>query len=264
MKLSISNIGWSERDDSKVYGLMKDWGFEGLEIAPTRIFSGNPYDDLKRAAAWRESLKDRYGFEISSMQSIWYGRQERLFGSAEEREFLFELTKKAIGFASVIGCKNLVFGCPKNRVLTGESLRETGIEFFRKLGDYAHVRQTVLSIEANPAIYGTNYINDTPAAFELVKAVNSPGFGLNLDTGAMIENGEPAEIIRGQVKLINHVHISEPELEIVRRRALHTELKELLDEEGYDKFVSVEMGRTGDVRDIEGVLEYVGKHIFRI
>ena len=33
---------------------------------------------------------------------------------------------------------------------------------------------------------------------------------------------------------------------------------------GYDKFVSVEMGRTGDVRDIEGVLEYVGKHIFRI
>ncbi len=256
MKLSVSNIGWSEGEDSRVYGLMNKYGFLGLEIAPTRVFSVKPYDNPERAAVWRESLRDRYGFEISSLQSIWYGRQERLFGSAKEREILFELTKQAIDFASAMGCKNLVFGCPKNRVLTGQGQRETGIEFFRKLGDYAYARQTVLSIEANPPIYGTNYINDTYEAIELVKTTASPGFCLNLDTGTMIENGEPAEMIRGQVKLINHVHISEPGLKPVRKRALHRELREILNEEGYRKFISIEMGRTDDAAVLERVLGY--------
>ena len=251
MKLSVSNIGWSEGEDSRVYGLMNKYGFLGLEIAPTRVFSVKPYDNPERAAVWRESLRDRYGFEISSLQSIWYGRQERLFGSAKEREILFELTKQAIDFASAMGCKNLVFGCPKNRVLTGKGQRETGIDFFRKLGDYAYARQTVLSIEANPPIYGTNYINDTYEAIELVKTTASPGFCLNLDTGTMIENGEPAEMIRGQVK----------RLKPVRKRALHRELREILDEEGYRKFISIEMGRTDDASIFERVLGY-GADVF--
>ena len=44
MKLSISNIGWEEKDDNAVYQLMKKYGYSGLEIAPTRIFPVSPYD----------------------------------------------------------------------------------------------------------------------------------------------------------------------------------------------------------------------------
>ena len=38
------------------------------------------------------------------MQSIWFGRQERLFGSEEEREILIDYTKKAVDFAVAIQC----------------------------------------------------------------------------------------------------------------------------------------------------------------
>ena len=50
MKLSISNIAWSADQDEKVYGMMQQLGFTGLEIAPTRIFPEKPYEDLTKAS----------------------------------------------------------------------------------------------------------------------------------------------------------------------------------------------------------------------
>lgn len=52
MMLSISNIGWDVSDDASVYGLMKKYGYSGLEIAPTRIITDNPYEHLKNAKGW--------------------------------------------------------------------------------------------------------------------------------------------------------------------------------------------------------------------
>ena len=48
MKLSISNIAWDETHDLKMYQKMKEYRYTGLEIAPTRIFGENPYQNLKK------------------------------------------------------------------------------------------------------------------------------------------------------------------------------------------------------------------------
>ena len=106
MKTAISNIGWTVENDEKVYNLMRKYGFCGLEIAPTRIFSEMPYERLKEAKEWKETLKTEYGFSTPSMQSIWYGRQEKIFGSQEERRILVDYTKKAIDFYSLIWYTN--------------------------------------------------------------------------------------------------------------------------------------------------------------
>ena len=90
MKLSISNIGWSNENDLAVYEIMKNEGFEGLEIAPTRIFPEKPYDKIEEAGRWADGIKTEYGLVISSMQSIWYGRNEKLFGTEQERSVLIE------------------------------------------------------------------------------------------------------------------------------------------------------------------------------
>ena len=52
MKLSISNIAWNAADDAKIYHLMKNYGFDGLEIAPTRILPEMPYDRLEDIKKW--------------------------------------------------------------------------------------------------------------------------------------------------------------------------------------------------------------------
>ena len=85
------------------------------------------------------------------MQSIWYGRQEKLFGSEEERQVLLAYTKEAIDFAAAVGCGNLVFGCPRNRNvpegIRPEQVEEIACGFFHELGEYAYSKGTALSIE---------------------------------------------------------------------------------------------------------------------
>ena len=112
-------------------------------------------------------------------------------------------------------------------------------------------------MEPNPPIYNTNYINDTKSALELIEQVDSRGFKLNLDVGTMIQNDESIDELIGYVQLINHVHISEPGLKLIERRNLHRELMKLLAEEGYQRFVSIEMGKRDDLMEIENVLKYV-------
>ncbi|MCM1234998.1 MAG: sugar phosphate isomerase/epimerase [Ruminococcus flavefaciens] len=257
MKLSISNIGWTSEYDSLVYSWMKAFGYSGLEIAPTRIFPENPYVKNEAARTWAQELNFIYGFNITSMQSIWYGRQEKIFGSSKERQILFEYTKQAIDFAEAIGCGNLVFGCPGNRSIPDDVDGSIGVAFFKEIGDYASAHNAVIAMEANPPIYNTNYINTTKEAFRLVEEVDSPGFRLNLDVGTMVENDEGVSILNGRIPLINHVHISEPGLKPIEQRYIHQELKDVLYGEGYQGYVSIEMGKTDDVEIIRDRMEYV-------
>lgn len=272
MKLAISNIAWTAQEDEAVYAMMRQYGYTGLEIAPTRFFATDPYEDLRRVADWRAEFAASTGFDIPSMQSIWFGRTEKLFADARQRQILLAYTKKAVDFASAAGCANLVFGSPKNRALpdvSDRSLWEQGIDFFRELGSYAHEKNTAVGMEANPAIYDTNYINTTQEAVSLIREVGSAGFLLNLDAGTMIENREPVESLTGSARLINHVHISEPFLKPVStdsgRRAFHGELAAFLRENGYQGYVSVEMGKTQDsagrISMLDEILAY-GKEMF--
>jgi sugar phosphate isomerase/epimerase len=261
MKISASNIGWKKEYDEQMYIWMRNNGLSGLEIAPTRIFTEKPYDKCKEARIWADRLKDEYGLEISSMQSIWYGRNENIFVSKDERESLIEYTKKAIDFAKTIDCNNLVFGCPRNRNVPEGADILIAEEFFSILGEYACNAGTVIAMEANPPIYNTNYCNTTRQAIELVKRVGSPGFRLNLDIGTMIANDESIDDLDGTVDIINHVHISEPGLAMIKNRAMHSELKTLLKESAYDRYVSLEVKTQEDIQDIKEPILYI-KELF--
>lgn len=255
MKLSVSNIAWPKEWDEDIYCLMKELGYSGLEIAPTRIFPDNPYEDLSRVSEWYESIRDR--FVIPSMQSIWFGRTENIFGTKEERERLSDYTKKAICFAEKIECKNLVFGCPRNRVISDKGDWAVAVEFFEKLGAYAQEHHTVIGMEANPPIYHTNFLNTTSDTIKFIETVGSNGCKLNLDVGTMIENGESLQCLDGKEDLIHHVHISEPGLNRILNRHVHKELGEFLRVCGYQGYISIEMGKQESIDSVAGVMKYV-------
>lgn len=245
MKLSISNIAWAAEHDAEMYQFLHESGFQGLEIAPTRIYPEAPYDRLADAKEWAREINSKYGLEIPSMQSIWYGHQEKVFGSKEERKVLIDYTKKAIDFAEAIGCKNLVFGNPKNRDTDNvQGNYPTAIEFFREIGDYALEHGTVVAIEPNPTIYNTRFMNYTEQAVEMAYKCGSKGVRVNVDLGTIIYNGEDINYLKQIPEYINHVHISEPGLTAIEKRELHNELFSVLKGIGYSRFVSIEMGRT--------------------
>ena len=259
MKLAASQIAWEPQDEARALEILRGHGYNALEIAPTRVGGENPYDDIQTAADFAAGLRRGYNFAVCSMQSIWYGKQGSLFGP--ERDFFLEYTKKGILFAQAAGCGNLVFGCPKNRILPQDGSPKDAVAFFRELGEFAHKHGSVLALEANPAIYGTNFINTTPEAFDMVEQVNCPGFKINLDVGTMVENGEDIDVLRGKVEKISHVHISEPYLALVEKRDLHLSLAALLREEGYGGCVSIEM-KAQPLAALDEVAAYVAE-VFR-
>lgn len=261
MKLSISNIAWDVSMDETVYSLMKNYGFVGLEIAPTKVFANEPYTHIDEAVKWKNLINVRYNFEISSMQSICYGKTENIFAGNKDRESLLKHMEKVILFAEAIGCGNIVFGCPKNRNNPNSEDECIVNPFFSEMADYAQLHGTVIGMEANPAIYNTNYINTTESAIKLIEEIDNPSFKLNLDIGTVIQNNESLNCIEGKIKYINHVHISEPYLKKIQTREIHDELSSILKNEHYSGFISIEMGTQERIDDIEEVMKYV-KHIF--
>ncbi|WP_330684463.1 sugar phosphate isomerase/epimerase family protein [Sporofaciens musculi] len=257
IKLSISNIAWDAVNDQVVYDHMRLAGYMGLEIAPTRMFPGHPYEKKTEAQEYVKKLQEEYGLKICSLQSIWYGRREKIFGAIEEREALLEYTKKAVDFAEVVGTENLVFGCPKNRCIGISDDRKVAVRFFKELGDYAAEHSTVLAMEANPVIYETNFINTTKEAIELIQEVGSIGFKLNLDFGTICYNRENLEELAPYIDIINHVHISEPALKLIGKREEHRKLMGLLRDAAYDGYVSIEMGRQENIMDVLNTIDYV-------
>ena len=193
------------------------------------------------------------------MQSIWFGITERLFGSREERSFLEHYTKRTILFAEALQCRNIVFGSPKNRILSDASQRSLAIDFFREVGGFASTRDSVIAIEANPTIYGTNFLNTTREAVDFVQEVASPGVKINLDTGTIIANGEDVAEIAVFLHTIHHVHISEPYLEPVRTRGIHAQLAGILTESGFNGYVSIEMKRQDSLGPLFDVMTYIAE-----
>jgi len=263
MKLSISNIAWTAEDDQMMHAFLQAAGFSGLEIAPTRIFPENPYDQLEAAADFSNQLQKDFQLRISSMQSICFGRNEAIFGTETEREAIFDYVKKSIDFAAAMKCNNLVFGSPKNRII-GENQMDVALDFFGKLGQYAHSKGTVMALEPNPDIYGTNFINTTQQAIDFVEAAAVPGLKINLDLGTFIHNNEKLNLISDHLPLMNHIHISEPYLEKIEHRELHRELANVLKEQQYDRFVSIEMKNLNDIEAVKETVLYLKETFYAV
>lgn len=255
MKVTISNIAWQAENDAEMYSFLKEKKCTEIEIAPTRIFPENPYADLNKVANFKERLQKNYGLQVVSMQSICFGRNEAIFSSEEERNSLLEYIKQSIDFASVLGCNNLVFGSPKNRNINSNQ-EEIAISYFSEIGKYAAQKNTVFAFEANPVIYGTNFINTTQQALDFVKECNVEGLKVNLDLGTIIYNEEDLAILENNLKWINHVHISEPYLEEIQHRSLHKELATILRENKYKNYISVEMKSVSELEKIKDIIQY--------
>lgn len=241
IKLAMSNIAWDKADDETVYTAMQAAGFTGLEVAPTRIFPQEPYENLTGAALFGGYLLNRWGFVVPSIQSIWYGQTGSIF-RPDDAEALLDYTAGAYRFAHALNCPSLVFGCPKNRMLPEGHTPAEADEFFSRAGTLAARHGVRLAIEANPPVY-TNFLNGTREAFDLVKRLDNPGLSVNLDLSTMLTNGEQLRDFVDDLRYVGHIHISEPGLAPIFKRPEHAELAMLLKAVGYQGFVSIEMRR---------------------
>jgi sugar phosphate isomerase/epimerase len=254
MRLAMSNIAWSAAERLEAYAILAEAGITGLEIAPGIFFHAAADPFVPDDASAREALREMAdaGLSLVSMQSLLFGVSGAgLFGGAEARAAFERGMIRAITLAGRFGIPNLVFGSPaQRRVPEGMAMADALTEaaaVFRRLGDAAAVAGTRITIEANPAAYGTNFLNTLEEAEGFVARVDHPAIALILDLGAMHMNGSFASVparLPGLAPRLNHVHVSEPDLAPAPAdaAALVPVLRGLRSA-GYAKAVSIEMKR---------------------
>lgn len=254
-RLSASNIGWQAQDDEAVYALLREFGYAGLEIAPTRFVGERPYCKAEAAACKATQLKERFGLCIPSMQSIWFGRTENIF-DARGAALLAEYTRRAVDLAAAVGCPSLVFGNPRQRSIPEGAHPDDALGFFAEISAYARQHGVVIALEANPPVYGTNFCNASAEAFAYARRV--PGLRVNYDLGTMLTNGESLDVLFKNLDIVSHIHLSEPQLAPIAPRPEHRALADGLRQAGYAGFVSIEM-KTQPLAQVRAVLAYTAE-----
>lgn len=216
MKLAVSNIAWPKERDEAVADVLNQFGVAGIEVAPTKIWPQPLIAADAEIDSYRELWASR-GIDIVAAQALLFGKPElTLFDSAATREATLDHLAGIVRVCGRLGASSLVFGSPKNRrigSLAKEDVERIAVGFFTRLADIAVAASTCIVMEANPPVYGADWITTVAEAIELVERVNHPAFRLHLDTGCMTLAGDsiPATFARGR-QLVRHFHVSEPDL----------------------------------------------------
>jgi sugar phosphate isomerase/epimerase len=246
VKLAISNIAWPSEQDTRVAELMSELGLRGVEIAPTVVWKKPLEATEGEIRDYRRFWNDR-GIEIVALQALLYGRPDlTLFESREVRDRTLQYLRGIMRLGGRLGARALVFGSPKNRKIGGlpaNEVEETAVSFFRTAGEAAVEEGVILCIEPNPSHYQCDFITTSAQALELVRKVDSAGFGLHLDTAAMTLSEEPPELaLAACAGSVCHFHASEPFLGPVGLGAVdHETFASALRQNEYPNWVSVEM-----------------------
>jgi D-psicose/D-tagatose/L-ribulose 3-epimerase len=252
MKVAFSNLAWPAELDDAVLPELPERGFGALEVAPTRLWDDPLAQDRAEIAEVRAAV-EATGLRIVALQSLLFQRPElQLFGDAEARQGLADHLVGMARLAAGLGATRLVFGSPGNRRrgdLPVEQADEIAVEVFARIGAQAADLGVCFCIEANPVVYKCDYLTDAVASTAFVRAVDSPGVRLHLDTACMALAGDDAgERIREGADVLAHVHASAPELGPVGPEGPvdHEAIAVALRAVDYEGHVSVEMLRPAD------------------
>jgi D-psicose/D-tagatose/L-ribulose 3-epimerase len=245
MKLAASNIAWDPSEDDPVAVILRQHGFAGVEVAPSKRWE-SPIDASKNEiAAYRDEWHKR-GLPIVAMQALLFGRPDlQLFGPEDARRALGDYLAAIIELAHGLGARALVFGSPRNRrrgAMPLDEATDIAVEFFRALGAGAASRDCMLCIEPNPSMYDCDFINTTAEAVALCERIASPGVKVNGDVGAMAANEEnPETTLSAAMSCLGHFHASEPKLAEVGDGPLHKMASRQLRAAEWPGWVSIEM-----------------------
>lgn len=214
MNLSISNIAWEASFEPQVIDLLLKNGIHHLDFAPGKFFfdiaNTSDAEILRVKKEWQDK-----GFTLVGIQSLLFGTTGLNLFDISTQDRMLEHLKRVCHIGSLTGATRLVFGSPKNRDRSKvDDIRtnEIALDFFFRLGEIAKEENVTVCLEANPTVYGTNFLTATEEAASFVRKLNHSNIKLQLDLGTVYTNHEPAQVIEDVADVIGHIHLSEPSM----------------------------------------------------
>jgi len=247
MKLSICNEVFSGKDVTEVLPQTKQFGYDGVEIAPFTIASNVEKISMeKRREIRRKALEN----EVEVVGIHWVlvcDKGIKLFNDfgGVNRDAVNYLIK-LIEFTSDIDGKILVFGSPKQRNVPSMGVYNrawnSAVSAFREVGDFAGGKMVTLCIEPLSRDQ-TNFINNVSEANKFIREVGHKGIRLILDVRSMCDEKRPfKDIIKEGGANLKHFHANDCNGYIPGSgSANYKEIIQSLFEINYSGYLSVEV-----------------------
>ena len=265
MKLSISNIAFSNDSDSVFLSKIASARFDGIDIAPNKV-----WPNWKLPEDYGSSYRNyvySYGLKIIGIQSLFFNAGSYNLFSCETRINEFYSHLKLISRIAIsTGANKIIFGSPANRnteLVDISNIWDIAKERLRYIGDYYHTIGLKLCIEPTPKQFGGSFLCSTKETEIFIKAVNHPAICLNLDTAILdLECVSIKNTITDCGEIIGHVHASEPSLgNFSNPKIDHHKVSQTLKDINYKGTVSIEMLNqpSCDIENLEGALNYISE-----
>ena len=238
MNFSISNLSWNCQDE-EIYPILQNNNVKNIEISLTKQFGDWGSIKEKNLIKYKNSLKER-GFNISSVQSIFYQKDYNLF---KKTPVFIEHFKKVLDYCELLDCKYVVFGSPKIRNpydLSCEDAEKIFIEAFNQISDYS--KEVIIGIETNPKVYGCKYITDYKKCKQILRKINKQNIKFHLDTACVyLEGDDPVSIFSTEKNNLNHIHLSCKNLQTIYNDRIVNDIVKIAASNSLNSCLSVEM-----------------------
>lgn len=267
MKLAVSNIALSPYDHSAEVAKLADLGFQGLEVALSRVWRQDWNRPSPTAVESYRHMIETAGLGIVGLHSLFWQEPElSLFGDREVRNRTLDFLEQLSRVCRDLGGRTLIYGSRTARTrgdLTKADADRQAVRFFQDLCQRIEGHGTCYCFEPlEPE--AADYINSVLDALTVVRSVDHPALRIQMDAKALMANHEADEATFQAVAAeLVHFHANQPDLGVLESQGPvdHALLGRLLRGIGYQGYVSIEQRLVnpgdvlGDVARSRAVLE---------
>lgn len=188
MKLGFNSVLFGAHDVEEAFRYAAICGYDGIEVSAIDGMSEHLVVERWREMAPRvKELARQYEMPVTAMEQP---RQDH------------EKMEQAMQAAAEIECP--IVNCGPGGKTGDEASLQEAIDSLGKLADRAEHHGLTLCVKAHKG----HAVHDTPTTQQVLEAISSPAFGLDMDPSHIHRAGEnPVEALGAVVHRVRHVHI---------------------------------------------------------
>jgi sugar phosphate isomerase/epimerase len=237
MKLALSNLAWDNPFDEHIMNVLKEKKINFIEGVLTKI------DDWENLTEYKiyeyKKLLDKYNLKVKSIQSIFFNTK---IDSLCDTKNVIKHIEKVLIFCKILNVDILVFGSP--------SLRKNLDSYNKIYNTFLAIDELLIStdimltIEPNAKIYGGVYFNTMDDIIDFLNRWKFKKIGTMIDThNLLLENENPNYILNKYFEYINHIHISETNLQPLQNFNFHKQFSETIKNVNYKNLITYEVNQ---------------------
>lgn len=188
MKLGLNTVLFGGYDVETAFKYTAMAGYDGIELGAIPMMANHfPLDDWRGPAAHVQKLARDYRLELLAMEQP-----------------LQDATVMENAFQAAVEIGIPIINCGPGGKADDAASFQASLDNLGKLSDRAEHYGVTLCVKAHVG----NAVYNTPTTLQMMEAVSSPAFGIDMDPSHIHRAGEnPVEALAAVISRVKHVHI---------------------------------------------------------